>query len=105
MASGARRTPLIAVGAWLPGSGFTRVLTSILGGLATHYEVHYIGIGYSGPRIDEAGVTLHPSNPKGGDVFGAYQCAAMVTDLDAPLVLLLNDLWMLRTYPKTLGPL
>ena len=29
----------------------------------------------------------------------------MVKELGAPLVLLLNDLWMLRTYPKTLGPL
>lgn len=97
--------PLIAVGAHFPGSGFTRVLWSVLGGLAGRYDVHYVGIGYKGPRLEQAGVTLHPSNLEGGDVFGAYQCAELVRQLDAPLVLLLNDLWMLQTYPYALGPL
>ena len=97
--------PLIAVGAHFPGSGFTRVLWSVLGGLAGRYDVHYVGIGYKGPRLVQAGVTLHPSNLQGGDVFGAYQCAELVLSLGAPLVLLLNDLWMLRSYPYALGPL
>jgi len=61
VSSGRGRVSLIAVGAHLPGSGFTRVLWSVLGGLAGRYDVHYIGIGYPGPRLDEAGVNLHPS--------------------------------------------
>ena len=105
MSAGQGRVPLIAVGAHFPGTGFTRVLWSVLGGLAGRFDVHYIGIGYRGPRLDQSGVTLHPSNLEGGDAFGAYQCAEMVQSLDAPLVLLLNDLWMLQGYPRTLGPL
>src|SRR5262249_15681106 len=80
MPSEATRAPLIAVAAWLPASGFTRVLWTLLHGLAARYDVHYIGIGYRGPSLHEAGVTLHPSNLQGGDVFGAYQCAAMVQE-------------------------
>ena len=99
------RVPLIAVGAHVPGSGFTRVLWSVLGGLAGRFDVHYVGIGYKGPRLVEAGVTLHPSNLEGGDVYGAYQCAELVRALGAPLVLLLNDLWMLSNYPHPLAPL
>src|SRR5215212_10406717 len=105
MPSGGVGVPLIAVAAHSPGSGFTRVLWSVLGALADRYDIHYIGIGYKGPRLTEAGVTLHSSNLQGGDVFGAYQCAEMVQSLGAPLVLLLNDLWMLGSYPYTLGPL
>jgi glycosyltransferase involved in cell wall biosynthesis len=105
VASGRKRIPLVAVGAHLPGSGFTRVLWSVLAGLASRYDVHYVGIGYKGPRLYQAGVTLHPSNLHGGDVFGAYQCAEMVQSLGAPLVMLLNDLWMLHNYPPALGPL
>ncbi len=105
MSEGQGRVPLIAVGAHFPGTGFTRVLWSVLGGLAGRYDVHYIGIGYHGPRLVQAGVTLHPSNLRGGDAFGAYQCAEMVQSLNAPLVLLLNDLWMLSCYPHTLEPL
>ena len=105
MSAGQGGVPLIAVGAHLPGSGFTRVLWSVLGGLAGRYDVHYIGIGYKGPRLEQAGVTLHPSNLQGGDAFGAYQCAEMIQSLEAPLVLLLNDIWMLQNYPYPLDPL
>lgn len=99
-----RRVPLIAVGAWMPGSGFTRVLTSILSRLTDTYAIHYIGMGYKGPirRVD--GITLHPCNLRGGDVFGAFQAEEMIEALDARLVLLLNDLWMLRTYMRVLPP-
>jgi D-inositol-3-phosphate glycosyltransferase len=105
MPAGRRPISLIGVGAWLPGSGFTRVLSAVLGRLAASFDVHYIGLGYKGPTFVEGGLTLHPSNLQGGDVFGAYQCAKMVQALDARLVLLLNDHWMLRAYPRTLGPL
>lgn len=94
--------PLIAVGTWFPGSGFTRVLTSVLSRLTDDYAIHYIGMGYKGPNRRVDGITLHPSNLRGGDVFGAFQAGEMIEALDARLVLLLNDLWMLRTYMRVL---
>ena len=90
--------PLVAIGAYRPNTGFTRVLEAILGNLGEHYDIHYIGMGYKGEQRKIRGATLYPSNLKGGDVFGAYQGRDLVKQLNAPLVFLLNDLWMLKNY-------
>src|SRR5262249_24982645 len=79
-----------------------RVLTSILSRLTDVYAVHFIGMGYKGPIRQVDGIILHPSNLRGGDVFGAAQAGEMIESLDARLILLLNDLWMLRTYMHVL---
>lgn len=57
------RRPLVAIGPWLPGSGYTRVLLNILARLGDAYEVHFIGTGYKGPRLQLAGATASPSHP------------------------------------------
>lgn len=97
----ARQRPLVALGAWLPGSGFTRVLRSVLPPLARDREVHWIGTAYKGAVRDVDGVTLHPSNLRGGDVYGGYGTAALARDVGASDVLLLGDLWMIKNcgYP------
>ena len=49
--AGGEATPLpvlVAIAAWLPQSGFTGVLASVLSRLASKYDIHYIGIGYKG---------------------------------------------------------
>jgi D-inositol-3-phosphate glycosyltransferase len=102
---GGQTTPLVVIGVFRPGTGFSRVLQSILAHLPSAYDVHYVGIGYQGPSFDLGGVTVHPCNLHGGDVYGAIQGAALVESLDAPLVFLLHDLWMLRPYVHTLAPL
>ncbi len=94
------------MGAWLPGSGFTRVLHNVLAGLASTHEVHLLGIGYRGPVAEIAGgVTLHPTNLHGGDVFGAFRAVELAREREVRLVLLLNDLWMLHGYMRTLPQL
>ena len=90
--------PLVVIGAYRPNTGFTRVLEAILGNLGEHYDIHYIGMGYKGKQRKIGGATLYPSNLKGGDVFGAYQGRDLIKQLNAPLVFLLNDLWMLKNY-------
>jgi D-inositol-3-phosphate glycosyltransferase len=95
---------LVAIGAWLPQSGFTRVLASVLSRLASRYDIHYIGMTYLGQPINEGGFTLHPCNLRGGDVFGAYQGQEIVRARRATAVLLLNDLWMLKNYMNALRP-
>lgn len=99
----AARPALIAIGAYLPQSGFTRVLLSILGRLTHAFDIHYVGMGYQGQPILTP-FTIHPSNLRGGDVFGAYQGAALARELRAPVVLLLNDLWMLKNYMPAFAP-
>ncbi len=95
---------LVAIGAWLPQSGFTRVLASVLSRLASRYDIHYIGMSYQGPPTPVDGFTLHPCNLRGGDVFGAYQGQEVVRERRATAVLLLNDLWMLKNYMNALRP-
>lgn len=102
MHASGRRVPLVAVGVWRPGTGFTRVLLSILSRLADAYEVHFVGIGYKGDPREVTGVTLEPCNRRGGDLFGAFRAAELVEALDARLVLLLNDLWILQVYTRAL---
>jgi glycosyltransferase involved in cell wall biosynthesis len=102
---GPQATPLVAIGVFRPGTGFSRVLQSILTRLPGAYDVHFVGNGYHGPCLDLGSVTVYPCNLHGGDVYGAIQGAALVVSLDAPLVLILHDLWMLRPYVHTLAPL
>jgi glycosyltransferase involved in cell wall biosynthesis len=97
--------PLIAIGACHRQTGFTRVLWSILSRLGPRFDVHYIGIGYKGERVQTGGVTLHPCNLRGGDVFGAYQGAALAQEIGARAVLCLNDLWMLKNYITPFAPI
>lgn len=94
---------LVAIGAYRPNTGFTRVLEAILGNLGEHYDIHYIGMGYKGEQRKIGSATLYPSNLKGGDVFGAYQGRDLIRQINAPLVFLLNDLWMLKNYINPLS--
>lgn len=100
----ARLPVLVAIAAWLPQSGFTRVLATVLSHLASSYDIHYIGMGYKGQPIPIDGFTLHPCNLRGGDVFGAYQGQELARERRATAVLLLNDLWMLKNYMNALRP-
>jgi glycosyltransferase involved in cell wall biosynthesis len=97
--------PLVAVGAYAPQTGFTRVLWSILTRLGAGYDIHYVGMGYKGPQFRADGVTVYPCNLRGGDVFGAYQGAAVAQRIGARAALFLNDLWMLKNYMPPFAPL
>ena len=88
---------LIAIGLYVPGTGFTRVLQSIFSHLKD-YEVHWIGIGYKGNIIENENYTLYPCNVEGGDMYGAYQAVEMCQAVDADTILLLNDFWMIKNY-------
>lgn len=50
-------------------------------------------------------MTLHPTNLDGGDVFGAFRAVQLAREVDAKAILLLNDLWMLHGYMRTLAQL
>ena len=95
---------LIAVGFYTPGSGLTRVMDSIVRKLAGEYEIHYLGIAYSGEPIRDRGLTIHPTNPKGGDVFAAFQARRLIEEINPKLVLILQDIWMFEYYLRILGP-
>src|SRR5689334_10276423 len=95
---------IIAIGFNMHGTGLTRVMHSIMRRLADRHEIHYLGIGYSGETIRDRGLTIYPTNPRGGDIFAAFQAARMIEDIEPALVFILHDIWCFRHYMHVLGP-
>jgi glycosyltransferase involved in cell wall biosynthesis len=98
------RLKIIAIGFNISGTGLTRVMHNIMRRLADRHEIHYLGIGYSGETIVDRGLTIYPTNPKGGDVFAAFQAQRMIEEIDPDLVFILHDIWCFEHYLKILGP-
>jgi D-inositol-3-phosphate glycosyltransferase len=99
-----RRLKIIAIGFNIHGTGLTRVMHDIMRRLADRHEIHYLGIGYSGETKVDRGLTIYPTNPKGGDVFAAFQAERMIGEIDPDLVFILHDIWCFEHYLKILGP-
>ena len=98
------RLKIITIGFNTYGTGLTRVMHNIMRRLADRHEIHYLGIGYSGETIRDRGLTIHPTNPKGGDVFAAYQAKRLIEEIDPALVFILHDIWCFPHYLHILGP-
>lgn len=98
------RLKIITIGFNMSGTGLTRVMHDIMRRLADRHEIHYLGIGYSGQTIHDRGLTIYPTNPKGGDVFAAFQAERMIREIDPALVFILHDIWCFPHYLKILGP-
>ncbi len=77
---------------------------SIMRRFADRHEIHYLGIGYSGDTIRERGLTIHPTNLKGGDIFAAFQAKRMIEEIDPDLLFILHDIWCFDHYLRVLGP-
>jgi D-inositol-3-phosphate glycosyltransferase len=99
-----RRLKIITIGFNTHGTGLTRVMHAIMRRLADRHEIHYLGIGYSGETIVDRGLTIYPTNPRGGDVFAAFQAQRMIEEIDPDLVFILHDIWCFEHYLKILGP-
>jgi D-inositol-3-phosphate glycosyltransferase len=104
MPTSSTRLKIIAIGFNMYGTGLTRVMHSIMRRLANRHEIHYLGIGYRGETIRDRGLTIHPTNPKGGDVFAAFQAKRMIEEIDPDLVFILHDIWVFEYYLGILGP-
>ena len=96
------RSAIVAVGAYLPCSGFTRVLETLFAELSDDYVIHWVGVGNKSAMKTVDGYHLYPCNLKGGDVFGARQALSLADETDAQAIILLNDLWMLSAYVDSL---
>ena len=96
---------IIAIGFNTYGTGLTRVMHSIMRRLADRHEIHYLGIGYSGEVVRDRGLTIHPTNLKGGDVFAAFQARRLAGEIDPDLIFILHDIWCFDHYLRVLGQL
>ncbi len=100
----AAKKTIVAVGLYVPGTGFTRVLTSLFSRLSADFNIHWLGVGYRGDII-HSNYTLYPTNLEGGDVYAAFQMAEYAEQFNADAIFLLNDFWMLKNYRQCLESL
>jgi D-inositol-3-phosphate glycosyltransferase len=98
------RVKFITIGFNSLGSGLTRVMHSIMGRLADRHEIHFLGIAYSGEMVRDRGLTIYPTNPKGGDVFAAFQAKRLIEEINPAVVFILQDIWYFGHYLQILGP-
>lgn len=96
---------VLAVGLFVPGTGFTRVFETLFTYLSSYFSIHWMGIGYKGDILTYPHYTLYPVNKNGGDIYGAYGAASLATTLNTRQVLLLNDFYMLKNYQRMLEQL
>lgn len=104
MSHSAPGVKLIAIGYNIFGTGLTRVMHSIMRRLADRHEIHYLGLGYSGEIVRDRGLTIYPTNPRGGDVFAAFQAQRLIEEIHPALIFILHDIWMFDYYLRLLGP-
>lgn len=95
---------ILAIGYNTSGTGLTRVMHSIMRRLADRHEIDYLGIGYSGEAVRHQGLTIHPTNPRGGDVFAAFQAIRFIEEINPSLLFILHDIWTFEYYLRLLGP-
>ncbi len=94
---------IIAIGYNTTGTGLTRVMHSVMRRLADRHEIHFLGIGYSGDIIRDRGLTIYPTNPRGGDVFAAFQAQQMIAEIQPSVLFILHDIWLFDFYVRHLG--
>jgi D-inositol-3-phosphate glycosyltransferase len=98
------RVRVIAIGYNAEGTGLTRVMQSVMRRMADRHEIHLLGIDYSGEVVRDRGLTIHPTNPKGGDVFAAFQAKRLIEEIRPGLILVMHDIWMFDYYLRLFGP-
>jgi D-inositol-3-phosphate glycosyltransferase len=79
-------------------------MASVMGRLADRHEIHFLGIAYSGEIVRDRGLTIYPTNPKGGDAFAAFQAKSLIEEIRPALVLVMHDVWMFDYYLDLFGP-
>ncbi|MBL9096252.1 MAG: glycosyltransferase family 4 protein [Alphaproteobacteria bacterium] len=91
---------LLVVGDAVAPTGFATVIHAILGKLSPAYDIHHLGINYSGdPHTNQW--KIYPASIA-GDVFGVNRLDAMIEQIRPRLVFIVNDLWILLRYCKAI---
>lgn len=95
---------LVLAGWYRPGTGFSRVLQSLLPSLVRQHRITWLGIGYQGPpQTLGPDVELLPTNLRGGAICGAYWLRQNWSQIAPDAVLVLNDLWYLAHHARELA--
>jgi D-inositol-3-phosphate glycosyltransferase len=97
---GPQRIPLLVVGDAVAATGFARVLHSVLDRIKHRYEIHHLGINFTGdPHDTDWKVYVARA---GGDVYGINRLQSLIETSKPRLVFFINDVWILIRYMATL---
>jgi len=80
---------ILVIGDAVAPTGFARVLHSIFDRLSQKYEVHHLGVNYSGDPHDSSW-KIYPA----GDARGFHRIAPLIAKLQPQLIFSLGDLWV-----------
>ena len=95
-----KRIPILVVGDAAAPTGFSRVLHSILDRVKHKYEIHHLGVNYSGDPHD-ADWKVYVAR-LGGDVYGVNRLQQLIEVAKPRLVFFVNDVWILGLYAPIL---
>lgn len=95
-----KRIPILVVGDAAAPTGFARVLHSIFDRVKHKYEIHHLGINYSGDPHD-ADWKIYVAR-LGGDVYGINRLQQLIEAVKPRLVFMVNDVWILGRYAPIL---
>jgi glycosyltransferase involved in cell wall biosynthesis len=94
------RPRIVIVGDGAAPTGFARVLENVFTRLEGMYDIHQLAINYQGDPHDWSW-KLYPAGAA-GDLRGVNRLPRIVRAIDPAFVFLLNDIWTLGVYVKTL---
>ena len=95
-----KRIPIVVVGDAAAPTGFARVLHSILDRVKHKYEIHHLGVNYSGDPHD-ADWKVYVAR-LAGDLYGANRLQQLIEGAKPRLVFMVNDVWILARYAPIL---
>lgn len=98
---GIPRPRLLVVGRAREGTGYARVLRSLLAHLAPAFRVLHFGIDVRGAPV-QAPWPIRP-NSVNGDVLGAYQMPGVLAEFRPHVVLYCHDAWLLQLHAPALA--
>lgn len=94
---------LLWVGDAAVSTGFARITHETLAVLQETWDVHALGINYSGDPHDLPYPVYPANNQRGTDPFGVTRTAIMATRLKPDVIILLNDPWNIPAYLAKTG--
>ncbi|MEL6274424.1 MAG: glycosyltransferase, partial [Bacteroidota bacterium] len=69
------------------------------------YDIHYFGIGYDGPILQQGSITIYPNQARGTDIHGLQPLSELGQTVQPDLVFLLHDLRYQKAYLQALESL
>lgn len=97
----AGKPKLLVVGDAVAPTGFSRVTHAILSRLNGDFDIHQIGINYSGDPHDLPWA-IYPAGVN-GDPHGVNRIAELVQKIQPDVVFMVNDLWIIGDYLDALA--